>query len=495
MSNLLNIAVFFPIVISLLITFFKIPFPKIIAMATSIINLVIVLFLWFLFDIHGNDFQFTTNIQIIMEYGISYYVGIDGVALILILLSAILTPVSIILVDNGDNKKYYISSILALEGILIGVFSALDIILFYTFWELTLIPTLYIIGVWGGEKRIYASVKFFMYTLSSSLIMLLGIIYLVYLQYSMVGIWSFSLVDLYENSLNTNTQKVIFWMFMIGIGVKIPLFPLHTWLPSAYGQAPTAGLVLIAGVLSKMGVYALLRLVLPLFPDASIAFIDVVAVICVIMVIYGAMIAFVQNDIKQVIAYSSISHMGIVVLGVMSIGIEGISGSILFMFSHGIISAGLFVMIGKIIEQTGRHNIHMLGGLAGSMPKFTILFSIFLMGSISLPLTIGFAGEFLILLGFFKTNKILTIFAGSSIILVAIYMLNLFRKLLLGEQKTVANDINKNELIALAPLAFMVIWFGIYPNIILNRTEESVKNVVKTMYQNCALYENKKFIM
>lgn len=495
MSNLLNIAIFLPVVIATLITFLKLPYSKMIAISTAMVNIIVILYLWFAFNIHSDEFQFTTNIPIIMQYGINYYIGIDGISLIFILLSGILAFVSIVLIDNKNEKRYYLASILLLEGLLIGVFSSLDIILFYTFWELTLIPTLYIIGVWGNKNRIYAAVKFFIYTLSSSLVMLLGILYLAYVHYSVIGVWSFNLIDLYSNSLYIQTQKIMFWMFMAGIAVKIPLFPLHTWLPSTYQQSPTAGLVMIAGVSSKMGVYALIRLVLPLFPDASIEFINIISVICVIMVIYGAMIAFAQNNIKQIIAYSSISHMGIVVLGIMSMNIEGMSGSVLFMFAHGITSAGLFIIIGILIDKTGEYNINTFGGLAKSIPKCTILFSIFLMGSISLPLTIGFAGEFLVLLGYFKTNKLLAIVAGTSIILVAIYMLNLFKKLFLGEPKIITEDVNRNELIATIPLAIIVIWFGIYPNIVLNHSEESIKNVIKTMYQNCISYENRKVIM
>lgn len=495
MENLLTISIFLPITISILLIFSKPSYAKAIATITSFANLIIIIFIWFLFDNSNINFQFITKVPIIPYYGISYFIGIDGISITLILLSTILGFISTLLINNENDKQYYLSALLSLEGILIGVFSSLDMVLFYSFWELSLIPVLYIIGNFGGNKKIYASIKFFIYTISTSLIMFLGILYLAYNYYSVTGIWSFNLMELSSIAINEHIQNILFFAFMIGIAVKIPLFPLHTWLPSTYSQAPTAGLVMIAGVLSKIGIYALIRFVLPLFPDASIIYIIPISIICIIMIIYGAMIAFIQNNIKQTIAYSSISHIGIITLGAISMNIEGISGSILFMFAHGIISSGLFILIGILIEKTQQNHIDTFGGLARSMPKCTILFSILLMGSVSLPLTIGFAGEFLSLLGFFKVNKIITIIAGSSIILVAVYMLNLFKKIFLGKEKYIVEDINKKQVMTILPLAVICIWFGIFPNIILNKTEESINKIINTMYENSNLYESKKLIM
>lgn len=497
MEYLLNIILFLPMLSTLLI------FGKIIdnnaakyyAIIISIIELSLCLLLWYLFDNTNIGFQFITKIAI--THGISYHIGIDGISLCLVLLSALMTLLCVIFINGVANIKHFLISLLFLESIMIGVFISLDMILFYIFWEASLVPMLYIIGAWGSEKRIYASVKFFIYTFSASLVMLFGILYFAYLYYITTGTLSFDLLDWYMLQLNIDVQKILFIAFFIGIAVKIPMFPLHTWLPYAHGQAPTIGSVILAAILLKMGSYAFIRFSLPLFPDASISYIVPIGILCVIMVIYTSMIAFVQDDMKQVIAYSSISHMGIIVIGIFSMSIMGITGSVFFMLSHGIISGALFMMVGILYDRTHTKMINHYGGIASIMPRYTIFFAILLMGSIGLPLTMGFVGEFLSLLGFFNVNKILTILAGTGIILGAVYMLNLFRKVFLGEVKEhnlTLKDINIRESFAVIPLVIIVIWLGIYPKPILDKIDFSVKNLVYLMSAKAIDIDNKKLL-
>lgn len=497
MEYLLNIIVFLPMLSTLLI-FGKIlddAAIKYYVIIISIIELLLCLLLCYLFNDNTVGFQFIT--KLVITHGISYHIGVDGVSLFLVLLSSFITLLCVIFINGVNNIKHFLVSLLFLESIMIGVFVALDMILFYIFWEASLVPMLYIIGAWGSERRIYASIKFFIYTFSASLIMLFGILFFAYLYYQSTGVLSFNLLDWYMFVLDIDVQKLLFIAFFIGIAVKIPMFPLHTWLPYAHGQAPTIGSVILAAILLKMGSYAFIRFSLPLFPDASIAYIIPIGILCVIMVIYTAMIAFVQDDMKQVIAYSSISHMGIIVLGTFSMNSMGLSGSVFFMLSHGVISGALFMMVGILYDRTHTKMINHYGGIASVMPKYTIIFAILLMGSIGLPLTIGFVGEFLSLLGFFNVNITLTILAGSGIILGAIYMLNLFRKVFLGEIKEhnlALKDMNIRELAAVLPLVIIVIWLGIYPKPILDKIDFSIKNTLELMSAKALDLDNKKFL-
>ena len=475
---LLHIVIFLPLIASLLILVMKKDYVKSYAIFIAGIELLIILYLWFALE-NRTSFQFSSYLEI--GYGLNYSVGVDSISLSLIMLSAILVLCSILYLDNKQN--YLFIALLSLEGIVIGLFASTNALLFYMFWELSLIPTMCIIGNWGGERRFYASMKFVIYTVVMSLIMLFGILFLAYVHGLSVGNLSFELLDWYRLDLNPKIQNILFILFLAGIAVKIPLFPLHTWLPITYTQAPTVGSVLLSGILSKMGTYALIRFLIPLFPDSIHHFSILIASICVVMIIYSASIAFVQKDIKQVIAYSSLAHMGVIVLGIFSMNVEGISGAVFFMFAHGIISAALFILIGILIERIGTNDISKFGGLSSSIPKITILFSIVLMGAISLPLTIGFVGEFLSLLGFFKVNIAITILATFSIVVVAIYMLNLFRKIFLGQSKIEKKleDIRRNESRALIPLAFIIIFLGIWPNALLNKIEKQTSNILTSI--------------
>ena len=330
--------------------------------------------------------------------------------------------------------------------------------------------------------------------------MFFGILSCAFLYYRLTGKWSFSIIEWYQFlNIGLDKQQLLFIAFFIGIAVKVPMFPFHTWLPYAHGQAPSVGSIILASILLKMGSYAFIRFSLPLFPDATIAFILPIAILCVIMVIYTSMIAYVQNDMKQVIAYSSIAHMGVIVLGTFALNIEGISGSVFFMLSHGIISGALFLMVGILYDRTHTKMIKDYGGIANIMPRFTIIFAITLMGSIGLPLTMGFVGEFLSLLGFFNVNAIITLLAGISIIVGAVYMLNLFRNVFLGNLTNPKNqtlqDINLREKIALIPLVLIIVWLGIYPKVILSKIDIAANEVITLMYNRAVLSESKDFII
>ncbi|RDU57379.1 NADH-quinone oxidoreductase subunit M [Helicobacter sp. MIT 99-5507] len=504
MENLLNIVLFLPLLSALLLcgNIIHVKFAKIYAIAVSIIELILALMIWYLFDTSNveNGFRFVNQVDIISSIGFSYFVGIDGISLFLVLLSVFMTLISIIYLNNVDKIKHFLVSLLILESVMIGVFIALDVMLFYIFWEFSLIPMLYIIGAWGGEKKLYAAIKFFLYTFSASLLMLFGILCCAYLHYSLTGKWSFSIIDWYRFlNIGLDKQQILFIAFFIGIAVKVPMFPFHTWLPYAHGQAPSVGSIILASILLKMGSYAFIRFSLPLFPDATISFILPIAILCVIMVIYTSMIAYVQNDMKQVIAYSSIAHMGVIVLGTFALNVEGISGSIFFMLSHGIISGALFLMVGILYDRTHTKLIKDYGGIASVMPRFTIIFVIALMGSVGLPLTMGFVGEFLSLLGFFNVNVIIALLAGSSIIVGAVYMLNLFRNVFLGNITNPKNkelqDINLREKIALIPLVCIIIWLGIYPKAVLDKIDVAANEVVALTYNRAILNESKDFIL
>ncbi|MGX2981990.1 NADH-quinone oxidoreductase subunit M [Helicobacter sp. 23-1045] len=497
MEHLLNIILFLP-ALSTLLMFSNMMDKVALKYYATIIALIefgLCLMLWFLFDGADAGFQFVTIIPI--AQGINYFIGVDGISLFLVVLSAFIVLLCIIFLDEVKNIKHFLIALLFLETIMIGAFVSLNMILFYIFWEISLVPMLYIIGFWGSERRIYASIKFFLYTFCASLVMLFGILYFAYIYAQSAGVWSFDLLDWYALPLDVDLQKVLFVAFFIGIAVKVPMFPLHTWLPYAHGQAPTTGSVILAAILLKMGTYAFVRFSLPLFPDASVAFIVPIAILCVIMVVYTALIAFAQDDMKQVIAYSSISHMGIIVLGTFALNVEGISGSVFFMLSHGIISGALFMMVGILYDRTHTKMIAHYGGIARVMPKFTLLFAILLMGSVGLPLTMGFVGEFLSLLGFFGVNKFIAFLAGSGIILGAIYMLNLFRNVFLNELKphnTNLSDINVRESCAVIPLVIVVIWLGVYPKPILSKIDASVQNLVTFMSEKALIDENKAFL-
>lgn len=478
MDYLLSIIIFFPALAALLLLILRSENTRIFAIIVAATELFFTLLLWNEFHLDYGGIQFFSHFPLIASYGINYDVGIDGISLFLIILNAFITLLGIYFFKQ--IRTPFAVAILFTESIVMGVFSALDVILFYIFWELSLIPVLYIIGVWGGEKRAYAALKYFIYAFGASLIMLMGILYYAYQYFLILGIWSFNLLDWYAVDLDLSIQGWIFLAFFIGIAVKIPLFPLHSWQPHAYTQAPIVGSALIAGVLSKMGTYALVRFILPLFPVISIDLNSIISILCVIMVIYGALLAFAQTNIKTLIAYASISHMGIIVLGVFSLNIEGMSGAIFFMIAHGVIVAALFLLVGVLYERIQSQQIDACRGIANVMPHFATIFGIVMMSALGLPLTMGFVGEFLALLGFFQVNPIITLLAGTSFFVGAIYMLNVFKKVFLGsisDQHRHLNDLNLREKLVFLPIIVLIVWLGVYPKLLLEPIDVSVRHI------------------
>jgi len=485
MDHLLSLIIFFPLFAGILGFIVDKNSIKAYGIAIATVEFLLSLALWFNYNPAGANFQFVEFFPLISTYGINYHIGIDGISLFLIVLSTFMTMISLIALNIEKDIKNLVVTILVLEMTMVGVFSALDVIVFYLFWELSLVPMLYIIGAWGGKLRVYAAIKFFLYTFAGSLIMLIGILYLANYFHQVTGIWTFSITDWQLLVIPYSMQLWLFLAFFIGFAIKVPMFPFHTWLPYAHGQAPTIGSVILAAVLLKMGTYGFVRFSLPLFPDATVYFTPFIATLALIMIIYTAMVAFAQKDMKQVIAYSSISHMGVIVLGTFALNPEGITGSVFFMLSHGIVSGALFMLVGVIYDRRHTKLMSEFGGLAHIMPKYATIFGIMMMASVGLPLTMGFVGEFLSLIGFYKVSPIMTALGGTGIILGAVYMLNLFRESFFGKSKSEKNkdlkDLNSKELMALVPLVLVVLWLGVYPKPVLTPIDNSVKKMLALM--------------
>ncbi|NPA50102.1 MAG: NADH-quinone oxidoreductase subunit M [Epsilonproteobacteria bacterium] len=498
MANILSVLIFFPLLAGLLGFIVDKRTIRVYGIAVTAIEFLLSLWLWFSFDTNNPNLQFIEFIPLVSDFGINYYLGVDGISLFLVVLTTFMTLIGVVGLTIEKNLKNLIVSLLFLEVAMVGVFVSLDVIIFYLFWEFSLVPMLYIIGAWGGEKRLYAAIKFFIYTFAGSLVMLVGILIFAKIYHDTTGVWSFSLTDWYRLQLSVSAQSFLFWLFFLGFAIKVPMFPFHTWLPYAHGQAPTIGSVILAAVLLKMGTYGFVRFSLPLFPDAAAAYITPIAVISIIMIIYTAMVAYAQEDMKQVIAYSSISHMGVIMIGTFALNTIGIGGAIFLMLSHGIVSGALFLLVGVIYDRRHTKLMSEFGGLASVMPKYALIFGIMLMASVGLPLTIGFVGEYLSLAGFFKISPTMTILAGTSIIVGAIYMLSLYKKSFFGpltkEENKKLKDLNARELWALVPLTLVVIWLGVYPKPILKPIDVTVNGMVKFMHKKAKLEETKSKI-
>ena len=498
MENILSVLVFFPAVAALLGFVVDKESIRAYGITVAAIEFFLSIWLWFGFDMVNPGMQFVEIIPLIPDMGISYYLGADGISLFIIIMTTLMTLIGMASMGETKNIKNMIITLLFLEMTMVGVFVALDAIIFYLFWELSLVPMLYIIGAWGGPKRVYASIKFFLYTFTGSLIMLVGMLYVAYLYHQDIGVWSFAITDWHALDLPVNYQLWLFAAFFIGFAIKVPMFPFHTWIPYAHGQAPTIGSVILAAVLLKMGTYGFIRFSLPMFPDASVMAITPIAVLSLIMIIYTAMIAYAQKDIKQVIAYSSVSHMGIIMLGLFAMNAEGLSGSVFQMLSHGIVSGALFMLVGMIYERRHTKMMDEFGGIAAVMPKFAIIFGVMLMAAVGLPLTIGFVGEFLVLLGFYQVSPMMTILAGTSIILGAVYMLRVMKFTFFGpldkEENKKLKDLNARETWSLIPLVAIVIWLGVYPKPVLAPIDNSVKALLVFMDEKAITKEAKDMI-
>jgi NADH-quinone oxidoreductase subunit M len=494
-DHILSVLIFFPAVAAIFGFMIQKDSMRAYGIAVSAIEFALALWLWFAFDNSVSGMQFLELIPVIPAFGINYILGVDGISLFIIILAAFFTLIGIASLTDTKNVKNMIITLLFLQMTMVGVFAALDAIIFYVFWELSLVPMLYIIGAWGGPLRIYASVKFFLYTFAGSLVMLVGMLFMAYFYYQATGIWSFAILDWYRLILPESFQLWLFAAFFIGFAIKVPMFPFHTWLPYAHGQAPTIGSVILAAILLKMGTYAFIRFSLPLFPDASVFFMYPIAILAIIMIIYTAMVAYAQKDVKQVVAYSSVSHMGVIILGTFALNVEGISGSIFLMIAHGVVSGALFLLVGVIYDRRHTKMMDQFGGLAHVMPRYATIFGLMMMASVGMPLTINFVGEFLSLLGFYQQSHTLTLLAGIAIIVGAIYMLAAYKKMFFGEVTLEENrnlpDVNKRELLALLPLAVITVWLGIYPKPVLAPINNSVESIVQLMHDKSTSVEAK----
>lgn len=485
MEHILSILIFFPALAAMIGFMVDIKSIRAYGIAVTAIEFILSIVLWSAFDTNNAGMQFTELFPLIPSYGINYIVGIDGISLFLVIMTTFMTMISLIGLTEKRSLKNMIITVLFLEMTMVGVFLCLDAIIFYAFWELSLVPMLYLVGAWGGNLRLYAAIKFFLYTFVGSLIMLIGMLYLGYVYFQTTGAWSFALQDWNMLLLPFDMQLLLFAAFFCGFAIKVPMFPFHTWLPYAHGQAPTIGSVILAAVLLKMGTYGFIRFSLPLFPDASSYLVVPMAILALIAIVYTAMVAYAQEDMKQVIAYSSVSHMGVIILGTFALNVEGIGGSIFLMISHGIVSGALFMLVGVIYDRRHTKLISEFGGLASVMPKYAVIFAVMLMASVGLPLTIGFVGEFLSLLGFFKIQPVLTVIAGLTIILGAVYMLVMYKKAFFGpvtnEKNKTLEDVKGRELVALIPLVALVVILGVYPKPILAPVDKSVSQLVQVM--------------
>ena len=448
---------------------------KEIGLWVSIINFLLSLILLYSFDKTESQFQFIENFKLINDLGIYYYLGIDGISLSFILLTTLLIPICIITSWNkiSKNVSYFIALFLIIECFLIGVFSSLDLFIFYIFFEGSLIPLFLIIGIWGGSNRVYASYKFFLFTIFGSLLMLLGILTLYF--YSGTS----QLTLLININIPFILQIWLFLSFFASFAIKIPMWPFHTWLPDAHVEAPTAGSVILAGIILKLGGYGFLRFSLPLFPEASEFFAPFIFILSLIAIIYISLVALAQTNIKKLIAYSSVAHMGFVTIGIFSRNLEGLQGSVFQMISHGLISAALFLSAGFLIDKMKTKNIDNFGGLWNQMPIFSVFFMVYCLGAISFPGTTGFIGEFLILLGAFKINFLIAFIAAFGVILSACYVLWLYNRVCFGNNNFRGiSDLNAQEMLVFLIFLLLIVILGIYPNFLISFYELSTNMLI-----------------
>ncbi len=456
---------------------------RIVALAGMLADFILSLGLYFGFDQTSAAMQFQEHVSWIPSIGASYHVGIDGISLWLILLTTFLGPLCIIGSWGPIRKrvKEYHFAFLFLQTGMLGVFSALDLVLFYVFWEVMLVPMYLLIGVWGGPNRIYAAVKFFLYTMVGSVLMLVAILWLYFQSADPVtGLRTFDLLQLYGmDKPPLAAQLWLFGAFALAFAIKVPMFPFHTWLPDAHVEAPTAGSVILAGVLLKMGTYGFLRYCMPLFPDAIPHFAPWISVLAIIGIIYGALVAMVQPDMKKLIAYSSVSHLGFVMLGMFALNQQGVQGSIMQMLNHGVSTGALFFLVGVVYDRRHTRMIADYGGIAKVMPKYATVFIIVSLSSIGLPGLNGFIGEFLILLGVAKANFAYAVFAASGVIFAAVYLLWLIQRVFYGPldkpENEKLNDLTLREKIVFYPMIAMIVWMGVHPQTFLTPMAQTVK--------------------
>ena len=456
---------------------------KNLALFVSLANFILSLYLWFMFDNSKSDFQFIESYEWIAGFA-NYKVGIDGISILFIILTTFITPLCIISVNATIKNKLkdFLIAILLMETLMIGVFCSLDLIIFYLFFEGGLIPMFLIIGIWGGDRRVYSAFKFFLFTLLGSVLMLIAIIFI----YLMTDTTDFN--ELYEMGINVKYQNLLWLAFFSSFAVKTPMWPFHTWLPDAHVEAPTAGSVLLAAIILKMAGYGFIRFSLGLFPVASDFFTPLVYFLSLVAIVYTSLVALMQDDMKKLIAYSSVAHMGFVTLGIFTVTQQGIEGGIFQMISHGLVSAALFLCVGVVYERMHTRLINRYGGIVSVMPKYAIVFMIFTLAAIGLPGTSGFIGEFLILMAAFSKNFLVATIASLGVIFAAAYMLWLYRRIVFGdlvkEDLKKMLDLNKTEVLILWSLAAPTIFFGFYPEPLINTFEVSVNNLIETFNFN-----------
>ena len=479
---ILSSLIFLPLIGALFLLFFKdqdnSSTVKYVAIFTSFVNFFISVYLWFLFDSSISNFQFIEEKEWLIGF-VNFKLGIDGISILFILLTTFITPLCIISVNNTVKVRLcdFLIAILVMESLMIGVFCSLDLVIFYLFFEAGLIPMFLIIGIWGGARRVYSAFKFFLYTLLGSVLLLIAIISIFWLS------GTTDLIQLYELGIDTKYQNLLWLAFFSSFAVKTPMWPVHTWLPDAHVEAPTAGSVLLAAILLKMAGYGFIRFSLGLFPVASDLFTPLVYTLSLIAIIYASLVALMQEDMKKLIAYSSVAHMGFVTLGIFTITQQGIEGSIIQMISHGLVSSALFLCVGVVYDRMHSRLIKTYGGLVSVMPKYSVLFMLFTLAALGLPGTSGFVGEFLILMGAFKDNFLVAVIASFGVIFGAAYMLWLYRRVFFGEiinkELLKIPDLNNSEKFILWSLAIPVLFFGFYPEPLINTVEISVKNLIE----------------
>jgi len=481
---------------------------KPIALASSILTFLLSVRLFALFDPLQTGYQLVEYAPWIPEYGIHYFVGIDGISLLMVLLTTFLMPVILLASWNDISKslRNYLFFMLSLETGMLGAFVSLNLFQFYVFWEAMLVPMYFIIGIWGGPRRIYAAIKFFLFTMVGSLLMLLAMLVLYYLNFEQTGALDFDLVSPTDGVagglLQTvvplhgawwQTQTWLFAAFALAFAIKVPMVPFHTWLPDAHVEAPTSGSVVLAGVLLKMGTYGFLRFAIPLFPSAAIEFTPWIMALSVIGIVYGSLVAMVQPDIKKLVAYSSVAHLGFVMLGIFALNVHGLNGGVLQMVNHGLSTGALFILVGMLYERRHTRQIADFGGVARPMPVYAACFGIVTMSSIGLPLLNGFVGEFLILVGTFLSAPRFAIIATSGVVLAAAYMLWMFRRVMFGPVEKAENrgliDLGLREKTVMVAMLIPIIWIGVYPNPLLRRIEPSVIELMHQLEARRALVE------
>jgi len=493
-NHLLSIILFEPLVGALLILLVSKrneDAVRWIANITALAGFVISIPLWFWFKPQGPDFQFIERAAWIPTIGAEYFLGVDGLSVLLILLTTMMGFIAVLSSWTAITervKEYYIFMLVLQTGML-GAFMALDFLLFFLFWEVMLVPMYFLIGIWGSANRLYSAIKFFLYTLVGSVVMLLGILALYFYNHSATGMYSFDVTQFQKLSVPFNLQWWVFLAFFLGFAIKVPMFPFHTWLPDAHTDAPTAGSVILAAVLLKMGTYGFLRFSLPILPEASKHFVPMMVVLSIVGIVYGALVALAQKDWKRLVAYSSVSHMAMVMLGMFAFTPVGITGSIVQQLNHGISTGALFLIVGIVYERRHTREISEYGGLSKVMPVFAAVFLVMTMSSIGLPTLNGFIGEFLILQGVFVTphpflggGKIWAAFAASGVVLGAAYMLYLYQRTMFGKVENPKNerllDLSNREFATFAPLIVLAVWIGLYPAPFLRRLESSVQRIV-----------------